>query len=78
MTNRLANGQFLRITEIYAFIAKDEQGHEGVMGFSDRNGNMMPMIGADVDRVDSLIPMANKISEMTGQKYEIRYFTQKV
>lgn len=77
MNNKLANGQFLRITEIYAFISKDKEGHEGIMGFNSPNG-WMPMIGADIERVDQLVPIADKIAGMSGQKYEIRYFTQRL
>lgn len=73
---RLENGRFLRITELYAFISKDENGHEGIMGFLTDYGTMMPMIGADTDRIDSLRPLADRISKTTGIKYEIRYFGQ--
>jgi len=74
---KLENGRFLRITELYAFVSKDKLGNEGIMGFSLLNGNMMPMIGADIERVDSLIPIANKIKKETGMDYEIRYFEVK-
>ncbi len=76
MNTKLKNGQYLRIVELYAFVAKDKDGHEGIMGF--KNGDQwFPMIGADIDRVDSLIPIADKISAVTGQQYEIRYFVPK-
>lgn len=77
MTNsnhKLANGQFLRITELYAFIAKDKEGNEGIMGFSN-GGQMMPLIGADIDRVESLKPIADRIAALNGIEYELRYFT---
>jgi len=74
---KLQNGRFLRITEIYAFVSKDKDGNEGIMGAMQNNGTMMPLIGADIERVDSLIPIANRIKELTGIDYEIRYFIQK-
>jgi len=74
---KLSNGKFLRITELYAFVSKDENGHEGIMGFQTPDGNMMPMIGADVERVESLKPYADMISEKMGVGYEIRYFIQR-
>lgn len=46
------------------------------MGFYS-NGTMMPMIGADVERVKSLKPIADKIAKMYGRPYEIRYFNVK-
>ncbi len=76
MNQKLANGQFLRITELYAFIAKDKDGHEGIMGFRGPDGAWMPMIGADIERVEHLKAVADKLA--AGQKYEIRYFTQKL
>lgn len=74
----LDNGRFLRITEIYSFISKDENGNEGIMGAMNMDGVMMPLIGADVDRVESLIPVADKIKQITGMDYEIRYFVQRI
>lgn len=74
---RLENGRFLRITEIFVFVSKDKEGHEGIMGAMLSNGTMMPLIGADSERLQSLIPVANKIKEMTGMNYEIRYFEVK-
>ena len=75
---KLENGRFLRITEIYAFVSKDKEGNEGIMGFKMPDGNWMPMIGADVDRVDQLIPYADMTKKITGVDYEIRYFIQRV
>ena len=75
---KLENGRFLKITEIFSFISKDKDGNEGIMGAMNMDGTMMPLIGADVERVESLIPVANKIREITGMNYEIRYFVQRV
>ncbi len=59
------------ITELYAFVALDnEDGNEGIIAFMGPDGIMLPMIGADTARVNSLIPIA----DATGVKYEIRYF----
>lgn len=65
-----------KITELYAFVATDPDGSEGIMAF--RSGDhWMPMIGADLARVESLRPLADRIAKATGQQYEIRYFTRK-
>lgn len=74
---RLKNNRFLKITEIFAFVSKDKNGNEGIMGAMMNNGTWMPLIGADQERVDSLIPVADKIKQITGMDYEIRYFIQK-
>lgn len=73
---KLENGRFLRITELFAFVSKDSNGHEGVMGFQNHEGIFIPMIGADIERVDSLVPIADMIKEKNGIDYEIRYFKQ--
>lgn len=46
----------LKIEQMFAFVAYDEEG-EGVMGFKVSDG-WMPMVGADMDRVKSLLPVA--------------------
>lgn len=59
----------LRISEIYAFVARDAQGNEGVCAF--RAGElMMPMMGADIDRAASLKEMARAIA--IAEKTEVR------
>jgi hypothetical protein len=65
--------RFESIDELYAFIM-EEDGGEGILGFRDRNGMMWPMIGADLARVESLKPLADRIAKAKGKPYEIRYF----
>lgn len=48
----------LKIDALYAYLAQGKEG-EGVMGMSvPINGQMMmlPMVGADIDRIKSLLP----------------------
>lgn len=70
---KLENGRFLRITELYAFVSVDKSG-EGIMGIQMPNGDWMPLIGADVERVESIKPFADKIAAQMNVPYEIRYF----
>jgi len=64
-----------KIERLYAFIATDpEDGDEGVMAFSTQDGLMLPMIGADMDRVDQLRSIADGISKATGVDQQIKYF----
>lgn len=52
------------IGKLFAFISTDEQGNEGVCAFFDRySGTMLPMIGADMDRVESLRPLAQQLAQ---------------
>jgi hypothetical protein len=67
-----------KITEMYAFVTSDKQPEgkdEGVIGFLTPEGSWMPMVGADLDRVKSLIPIADKICKSQGITYRIYHFT---
>lgn len=70
MNVKLENKRFLKINEIYAFIAT-EDGGEGIVGAKMPGTDLMlPFIGADLERVESL----KKIADALGIKYEIVYF----
>ena len=63
------------IEEIYAFVAENERG-EGIMGFGSPMG-IVPMIGADMERVKQLYPMALKMSQATKKKFKILRFSKR-
>jgi hypothetical protein len=63
------------ITELYAFIAVDADGDEGITGFCAADGTWMPLIGADMARVGHLRPIAQLIADATGATIELRYFS---
>lgn len=64
-----------KIDEIYAFIV-EENGVEAIMGFKSQDG-WIPMVGADMERVQSLIPIADHVEKISGKKYEIVKFTHR-
>lgn len=76
MNIKLQNEKFLKINELYAFISSDDDG-EGIIGAKISDGTFLPFIGADLERVESLKPIADKICSLYGKKYEIRYFVRK-
>jgi len=61
----------LKIEQIFAFVACNEEG-EGVMGFKGEDG-WMPMVGADMKRVKSLLPLALDL----GIKFRILKFEKR-
>jgi hypothetical protein len=61
-----------KVTEMFAFIAEDEKGDEGVMAFHTPQQGWMPLVGADIERVSSLIPYAKRMSQ--GKPYKILHF----
>jgi hypothetical protein len=70
-----------KITAMFAFVTKDKQPYdkgEGVMGFLTTDKTWMPMVGADLDRVKSLIPMADAMAKRLGIKYRIIKFTNRI
>lgn len=62
----------LKIERMYAFVAKNEDG-EGVMAFKIKDG-WMPMVGADLKRVESLLPIAEDLSKASGVEFKILQF----
>ena len=65
----------LKIEEIFAFVAEDEEDQvEGVCGYKTRNG-WLPMVGADQTRVASLRPFAQIVANATGKEITLAKFT---
>ena len=63
-----------KITELYAFVSiGSDPDDEGIMAFQTDDG-WMPMIGADMTRVNVLKPMADKVSKIAGTPYKILRF----
>ena len=64
-----------KITELYAFVSiGSDPDDEGIMAFQTDDGTWMPMVGADMTRVNELKPMADRISEIAGKPYKILRF----
>ena len=67
------NNYLEKITEIYAFVSVDKGG-EGVVGMRipiDGEETFMPFICADKARMESLKPMAIKMSKMANKKIKL-------
>lgn len=65
-----------KITEMYAFVILDDglgKGNEGIPAF-EKNGLIHPLVGADMARIESLRPHAQKLVDK-GFQVEIRKFT---
>jgi len=66
-----------RIEEMYAFVAEDSgPDDEGIIGMSVGNV-ILPLVGADMARVESLRPIARNISVQTGKKVKLLHFTHR-
>lgn len=64
-----------RIEQMYAFVALDpEDDTEGVPAYTAPNGMMMPLVGADMTRVESLRPVAQELARVTGVRITLCRF----
>lgn len=64
-----------KITEMYCFAVNDSNDDdEGVPAFDSVLGPM-PMVGADLDRIGSLIPIAQIMANELGKPLRIYKFT---
>lgn len=64
----------LKINTIFAFIATDPDGNEGVAAFQDDSGVWFPMVGADMERANSLKKMAQQLARTTGCSIKLCQF----
>lgn len=67
-----------KIEKITAFVVTDEDGTEGIPAFSDPNGLMQPMVGADPARVKALYPIAIQLCATFGKEFRVLEFTNRV
>jgi hypothetical protein len=63
-----------KVTELFAFIAIDKDGDEAVPAFSS-GMYLLPLMGADTARIDSIRPMAQQIADMTGRHMRLVKFS---
>jgi hypothetical protein len=67
-----------RITSITAFIAVGEDDEEGIIGAPiGPNRGWIPLIAADDDRMQSLIPLATEIAKSTNVRIKLIRFTHR-
>ena len=70
--------QPFKITEMYAFVCEDSDapGVEGIPAVAGPDGIAMPMVCADVARVQSLRPIAQRIAKEYGKRIRLVRFRQ--
>lgn len=62
-----------RIERIFAFIAEENPQDEGVVAMKIGT-NWMPLVGADMARIESLRPIAQDIAKATGKTIKLIVF----
>ena len=63
-----------KIERMFAFIAKDKDGNEGIPAF-EQNGVMWPLVGADWTRIESFRKAAETIANHSGQTITLVEFS---
>lgn len=66
------------ITEIYAWIAKTPDGNEGIPAVGTPSGLVIPLVGGDLSRVESLRPQALQVLEEAGVSLKLVKFIERV
>lgn len=67
----------LYIGTLFAFIATDADGSEGITAFEGPDGVMYPMVGADMERVDDLKPIAQAIAKASDTPIHLVRFSKR-
>jgi hypothetical protein len=59
---------------MFAFVAVEDDG-EGICGFLMPDGKWVPLVGADMERIDALRPIAKEIAEQSGKTIRLIHFS---
>lgn len=66
----------LEMNEMFAFVARDESNDEGIT-VMPINGMLVPLLGADMSRIDSLRHFAQIIADWRGVPVQLIRFSQR-
>jgi hypothetical protein len=66
----------ISIDQVYAFVAIDSDGEEGITAYRSAEG-WMPLVCGDWDRVQSLMLIAQKIANQTGKTISLVKFERR-
>lgn len=62
-----------KIERMYAFVVTDDDGSEGIISMQF-GATHMPLVGADMDRMTSLWPHAQRIGKMARKEVRLMLF----
>ncbi len=64
----------LKITELYAWIATDDKGEDGIVAMAMDGLGWVPMIGSDKERIESYRENATAIGKQAGYPIKLCRF----
>ncbi len=65
----------VEITSVYAYLIVQDDGGEGVPAYRTPEGVWQPMMGADLERIESLRPLAQTFANRLGRPLRLVQFT---
>lgn len=63
-----------KISEMYAYVVDEGNGDEGIPAWLSPHGVWLPLVGADINRIESLQPVAREIATKLGKPLTLRKF----
>jgi len=66
-----------KIERLYAWIATEKDGGEGLCAMISENGLTIPLIGADMERIESLRDKAQEVARMSRCPVRLVEFSQR-
>jgi hypothetical protein len=64
------------VEELFAFVASDEDGDEGIVAVEMvGSDSMMSLVAADLMRIQEMVPFAEAIKQQTGHTVVLKHFT---
>jgi len=64
-----------KITRVYAWVAEEPDGGEGILTMQSPSGRMIPLIGADRARVENYQDLAEDVAGHTGYPVRLKVFS---
>ena len=63
------------IARVYAWIAEEPDGGEGILTMQSPSGRMIPLIGADRTRIEGYRDLAENVADHTGYPVRLKVFS---
>lgn len=65
----------MQFTEVYAWVARDKDGNEGIPAVNAGNGHIIPLVSAHRERIELLRPSALGVLDEPGATVSLIRFT---
>jgi hypothetical protein len=64
-----------KVEQMFAFLAVDQSGDEGVLAWPLPDGTLLPLLGADMKRMETVRPFAQQIANVRGVPVKLAVFS---